>query len=59
MTYSVAPAVTRVILARYIYNFDMELVRPDKELTDGSTVRLVWSHSPLMVRIRPAVPLYT
>lgn len=58
MSNSVAPAVTRVILARYVYNFDMELVSPEKGLTDGSTVRLVWSHAPLMVRIRPAAPLH-
>lgn len=55
---SVAPAVTRVILAKYVYNFDMELTEPQKGLTDGSTVRLVWSHTPLMVRIRPAAPLH-
>lgn len=49
---SVAHAVTRVILARYVYNFDMELVDPEESLTDDARVRLVWSHKPLMVKVR-------
>ncbi|APA13793.1 hypothetical protein sscle_11g085630 [Sclerotinia sclerotiorum 1980 UF-70] len=51
---NVAHAVTRVILARYIYNFDMELADPNESLTDGARVRLVWSHKPLMMKIRLA-----
>ncbi|EDO00580.1 hypothetical protein SS1G_14450 [Sclerotinia sclerotiorum 1980 UF-70] len=35
---NVAHAVTRVILARYIYNFDMELADPNESLTDGARV---------------------
>lgn len=32
----------------------MELANPEESLIEGSRVRLVWSHKPLMVKIRSA-----
>lgn len=52
---SVAHAETRIILSRFVYNFDMELVSPEKALTDGARVRFVWTHQPLMVTIKPVL----
>ncbi|KAF5873344.1 putative cytochrome p450 protein [Botrytis fragariae] len=52
MGQNVAHAVTRVLMARYIYNFDFELADPEDGLTDGARVRLVWSHKPLLLKIR-------
>ncbi|CAN8101611.1 unnamed protein product [Discula destructiva] len=52
---NVANGETRIILSRFVYNFDMELESPDLPLTHGAGVRLVWTHTPLMVRVKSAV----
>jgi hypothetical protein len=44
----------RVILAKMLFNFDMELVDKDTDWVGAQKVFMLWQKGPLMVRLRPA-----
>lgn len=43
-----------MILARMVFNFDMELDQPSDEWTNQSSY-ILWEKGPLMVRLTPRV----
>lgn len=42
----------RIIMARMIFNFDMELAQPERDWLDQNCY-LLWEKSGLMVRLQP------
>jgi cytochrome P450 len=52
---NLAFAEMKVILARMIWNFDMELCEESKEWVKGQPVYLVYDKPPLMVKLKPVV----
>lgn len=51
---NLAHAEVRVILAKMVFNFDMELVDPEEDWMADREVRLIMAKKDLMVRIKPA-----
>jgi hypothetical protein len=45
----------KVILARMIWNFDMELCEESKDWVKGQPIYLVYDKPPLMVKLKPVV----
>lgn len=45
-----------MILARMVFNFDMELDQPSDEWMDQSSY-ILWDKGPLMVRLTPRVKM--
>lgn len=52
---NLALAEMRIILARVLFNFDLELVQPDKDWIEKMPAFTFWEKSPLMVKLTPAV----
>lgn len=50
---SLAYAEMRLILARILFNFDMELVNPNANWIDNQKVYTLWSKSELNVYLTP------
>ncbi len=48
-----AYAEMRIILARLIWNFDMELCVESKNWVDGMKVFMIYQRAPLMVKLTP------
>lgn len=51
---SLAFAEMRIILARVLFNFDLELVEPEKDWTFKMPAFTFWEKPPLMVKLTPA-----
>ncbi|KAJ4375373.1 hypothetical protein N0V83_002459 [Neocucurbitaria cava] len=53
--HSLAYAEMRLIMAKLLFNFDLELVHPDHEWTKEQKVFTLWEKPSLMVRLKPVV----
>lgn len=51
--YSLAYAEMRLILARLIWNFDIELVEPHVDWIDNNDSYSLWEKKPLNVYLKP------
>lgn len=45
----------RLIMAKILFTFDLELVHPDQEWTKEQKVFTLWEKPSLMVRLKPVV----
>ena len=52
---NLAYAEMRVILARLVWNFDMELCKQSQNWVEGMKVFMIYQRPPLMVRLTPVV----
>lgn len=50
---NLAYAEMRIILARLLWNFDMELCEESKDWVDGMKVFMIYQRKPLMVKLTP------
>ena len=50
---NLAYAEMKVILARILWNFDLELCEQSKEWAENLVVYLIWAKEPLMVKATP------
>ncbi len=50
---SLAYAEMRFILARLIWNFDIEITEQSREWMDHQRAYLIWEKPPLYVRLKP------
>jgi cytochrome P450 len=51
--YSLAYAEMRLILAKVLFNFDLELEHKTQEWMEGQKVFTLWNKPSLFVKIRP------
>ena len=55
LRYSLGNLETRLVLARMVWNFDMELSNETDPAWEDQEVYLSWQKKPLIVKLRPRI----